>query len=31
VLVRQIANRQTVEAFDELGARLFDDAAWEGL
>jgi hypothetical protein len=31
VWARQIANRETVEAFDELAKRLTDDAAWEGL
>jgi Mrp family chromosome partitioning ATPase len=31
VWARQIANRETVEAFDTLAKRLTDDSAWEGL
>jgi hypothetical protein len=31
VLVRQIANRETVEAYETLAMRLTDDSAWEGL
>ena len=31
VVERQIANQQTVDAFDVLAARLTDDAAWMGL
>ncbi|GAA4683650.1 SCO2523 family variant P-loop protein [Phytohabitans rumicis] len=31
VLARQIANRETVEAFEALAKRISDDAAWEGL
>lgn len=31
VLSRQIANQETVDAFDSLAKRLTDDAAWEGL
>jgi hypothetical protein len=31
VLIRQIANQETVDAFNTLAKRLGDDAAWEGL
>jgi hypothetical protein len=31
VYARQIANPQTVEAFEDIAKRLTDDAAWEGL
>lgn len=31
VLTQQIANQQTVDAFDTLAKRLIDDAAWVGL
>lgn len=31
VYTRQIAKRETVDAFDTLGKRLDDDSAWEGL
>jgi hypothetical protein len=31
VVERQIANQQTVDAFDALAGRLTDDAAWMGL
>ncbi|BCB78514.1 SCO2523 family variant P-loop protein [Phytohabitans flavus] len=31
VFARQIANRETVEAFETLAKKVTDDAAWEGL
>jgi hypothetical protein len=31
IYARQIANRETVDAFETLAKRLVDDAAWEGL
>jgi hypothetical protein len=31
VYARQIANRETVDAFDSLAKRLTEDAAWETL
>jgi hypothetical protein len=31
IYAHQIANRETVDAFDTLAKRLVDDAAWEGL
>jgi hypothetical protein len=31
VLTRHIANQQTVDAFNTIAKRLFDDSAWEGL
>jgi hypothetical protein len=31
IYAHQIANRETVDAFETLAKRLVDDAAWEGL
>jgi hypothetical protein len=31
VLTRHIANQATVDSFNTIAKRLFDDAAWEGL
>jgi len=31
IYARQIANRETVDAFETLAKRLVDDTAWEGL
>jgi len=31
VLTRHIANQATIDAFNTIAKRLFDDAAWEGL
>lgn len=31
VLARQVANRETVDAFDHLAGRLTEDSAWAGL
>jgi hypothetical protein len=31
VVLTQVANKATVEAFDSLAQRLTEDSAWEGL